>query len=354
MSSHSRSGAESFEVAGRRIGAGAPCYILAEAGSNHDRDIRQAFRLIDVAAAAGADAVKFQHFSADKIAAQTRHPIASADFGRAKNLHALYKSVEMPDGWLPDLVAYSREKKILFLSTPFDEEAVDLLLAAGVPLLKIASFELVHLPLLRHAARTGLPLVLSTGMATLGEIEEALAAVYGEGNRRVALLHCGINYPAPMPTVNLRAMDTLRDAFQVPVGYSDHTLGIAVPLAAAARGASLYEKHFTCDKGLPGPDHAFALDPAELTAMVRGIRDIEAALGSPVKGPIPEEELHRQRGRRSLFAAVDMPAGTVITREKVAVLRPGVGLMPRHLETILGRVVRAELRAHDPITWDCL
>jgi sialic acid synthase SpsE len=343
-----------IDVAGRKIGPGQPCFVIAEAGSNHDRDLGRAKELIDVAADAGADAVKFQSYRADAIAARTTDPIATLEAGGTTTLHELYARTEMPADWLPILQAHAADAGVLFLSTPFDPHAVDELDALGVPLMKIASFELVDLPLLRHAARTGRPMVLSTGMATLGEIEEALAAVRGEGQEDIVLLHCGINYPAPFSSVNLAAMRTMAAAFGLPVGYSDHTLGSTVPVAAVALGANVIEKHFTISNDLSGPDHSFALEPDGLRAMVRAVRDAEAAIGSPIKGPAPDEAVHLRRGRRSLFAARAIAEGEVLALDMIAVLRPGIGVAPKHLENLIGRRTRRAIDAQEPITWDAL
>jgi N-acetylneuraminate synthase/N,N'-diacetyllegionaminate synthase len=250
------------------------------------------------------------------------------------------------------LSVHSKERGIVFLSTPFDEEAADELDELGVPAFKISSFELLHLPLLRHVAKKNKPVILSTGMANLGEIEQAVTAMRSVGLEEIALLHCAINYPSKYENVNLAAMDTMAQAFQVPVGYSDHTSGISVPIAAVARGACIFEKHFTFNRQLPGADHSFALEPNELKAMVAGMRQAEAAIGSPVKTVAPDEVDHLARGRRSLFASVDIPAGTVITSEMVAILRPGVGLAPSLLETVVGRRAQEAIGRNEPITWD--
>lgn len=342
-------------IARQLVGVGEPCCIIAEAGSNHDRKLEQARQLIDVAAEAGVDAVKFQTFSAAKIAARTsaREAQLKDQFRQyGCDLFELYKKLELPREWQSELMTYAQAKRLIFLSTPFDEEAVDQLDELGVAAFKIASFELVHLPLLRYVARKGRPVILSTGMANLGDIEDALQVTYEEGNEQVILLHCAINYPPRFESVNLAAMDTMRQAFQVPVGYSDHTLGLTVPIAAVARGANVIEKHFTINKSLPGPDHSFALNPDELKVMVQSIREAEAAIGSPLKVAAADEAEHLKRGRRSVFARVDIPAGTTITEEMVAVLRPGIGLKPKHLEMIVGRKARRDIEAHEPITWD--
>lgn len=345
---------ESVTIGSRRVGAGAPAYIIAEAGSNHDRKLDQALRLIDAAVEAGADAVKFQTFSAEKIQARTRDRAAYLDslVEKGRSMQDLFRELELPREWHEKLAMSARACGLDFISTPFDEEAVDLLDSLGVPAIKIASFELWHLPLIRHAARTGRPLILSTGMANMGDVEDALEAARSEGNDQIILLHCAISYPPAWKDLNLRAIPTMAAAFRVPVGYSDHSPGHTADVVAVTLGASAIEKHFTIDKSLPGPDHPFALDPRELTEMVRAIREAEASLGSGEKRrAAAEEELYRV-ARRSLFAAVDIPKGTVITREMLAVLRPGTGLKPRYLEVVVGRVARADIRASDPITWE--
>ncbi|HLV10338.1 MAG TPA: N-acetylneuraminate synthase [Halanaerobiales bacterium] len=344
----------SVKINNRYIGDGHPVFIIAEAGSNHDGDLGQAKRLIDVAVEAKVDAVKFQTFTADKIAARTDDEIMKLEdeYDTADNLYDLYKGLELPRKWQKELRDYAQEKGIIFLSTPFDYEAVDQLEELGIPAYKIASFECIDIPFLRYIAKKGKPIILSTGMADLGEIEESLETIYNEGNKQVILLHCGISYPMPVEDVNLAAMDTMGQAFQLPIGYSDHTLGISVPISAVARGAKIIEKHFTLDNNLPGPDHKFALEPDELKAMVKGIREAEAAIGSPIKRHIPVEEIHYHRGRRSIFAVQDIPAGTKITTKMIAVLRPGIGLKPKYYDLVIGRTAQREIKAYEPITWE--
>lgn len=343
-----------IKIANKTIGSGHPCFIIAEAGSNHDRDLGQAKKLIDVAVEAGADAVKFQTFTADKIAANTSHEIMKlgSEYEGVPTLYELYKGLELPREWQGDLAEYAAAKGIMFLTTPFDYAAVEQMEELKVPAYKIASFEVVDLPFLKYIGRKGKPLLLSTGMASLGEIEEALEAVYSTGNTQVALLHCGISYPMPLQDVNLAVMDTLQQAFKVPVGYSDHTLGITVPIAAAARGARIIEKHFTVDRNLKGPDHKFALNPEELKAMVNGIREAEVCIGSPVKKLAESEKIHHRRGRRSIFAKQEIKQGTLITEEMLAILRPGVGLHPRYMDIVIGRKATVDIKANEPITWE--
>ncbi|MFC1917390.1 pseudaminic acid synthase [Chloroflexota bacterium] len=343
---------QKVKVADKMIGEGEPCFIVAEVGSNHDGKLEQAKRLIDIAASSGADAVKFQTFVADKIAARTDDAIAKIDVAGTKTLHDLYRKLELPRKWQSELADYAQSKGIIFLSTPFDEEAVDELDALGVLAFKVASFELVHLPLLKHIARKGKPVILSTAMADLEEIKEAVGAIREEGNDQIVLLHCGVGYPLAMKDVNLAAMDTIRQAFPYPVGYSDHTSGITVPVAAVARGARMIEKHFTVSRNLPGPDHHFAVEPHELEIMVQGIRDAERAIGSSEKKLLDAEVDYCQQGRRSLFSAMDIPKGSMITRDMLSVLRPGIGLKPKHLDMVIGRKAKVDIRAHEPITWD--
>lgn len=346
--------APAFDIAGRRVGQGAPCYVIAEAGSNHDGSLDQALRLIDVAAEAGADAVKFQVFSAETIVWRREDELTRFDFAQCRTAYELFKKNEMPRAWLPTLMRHASHRGIDFLATPFDEQAVDDLCEIGVAALKIASFELNHFPLLRHTAATGMPVLLSTGMATLGEVSEALAVLAQAGCGELGLFHCGIGYPFDLKDVNLRAMGTLAQTFGTPAGYSDHTPGTAVAAAAAALGASLFEKHFTLDRGLAGPDHAFALEPAELRGMVRAIRDVESALGNPVKGPADSELQMRRRGFRSVYVRTPIAQGEVITEDKLMVLRPAAGLHPRHLPRILGGRAARALCPNEPLNWDDL
>jgi sialic acid synthase SpsE len=344
-----------LRIGDRLVGPGEPPYLIAEAGSNHNRDLGTALALIDAAAAAGADAVKFQTFTADALVARTSDPIAVLhdEFSKyGRTVHEMFAAVEMPVGWLPKLREHAISRQITFLSTPFDERSADVLADLELPAYKIASYEVVHLALLRHVARKGKPVLISTGMASLGEIEDAITAVRAEGNDQVAIFHCPIGYPVPAELVNLAVIDTLRQAFGVPVGLSDHSRGTAVPVAAVARGANLIEKHYTLDATQSGPDHDFAVEPHELEALVRGCREAFDAIGEGRKICLPSERLHYLRGRRSLFAAVDIAEGTEITPAMLSVLRPGTGLPPRFLETIVGRRARRAISAFEPIGWD--
>jgi sialic acid synthase SpsE len=342
-----------FTIGQRRIGGSAPTYVIAEIGSNHNKDLALAKQLIEVAADAGADAAKFQTYSGSRIysrKAESKYLSRWTTMTPAE----LLEDISLPRAWHAELADHARSRGIDFFSSPFDRDAVKLLAEVGSPVLKIASGEIVDLPLIRAAAATGLPLIVSTGMATLAEIEDAVTAAEQAGAPAVGLMQCASVYPAPAGRINLRAMDTLRTAFGVPAGLSDHSTGIAIPVAAAARSAAFIEKHITLDRSMPGPDHSFAIEPEELAAMVRGIRDAEAALGDGRKdGPSPEElDENYTLSRRSLIAARDLPAGTVLEPDMVTIKRPGFGIAPKHLEIVIGRTLRADVEADDVLTWD--
>ncbi len=344
----------SIRIADRSVGEGAPCYIIAEAGANHDRAKDLALDLVRIAAEAGADAVKFQTYSAETLYSTKTPRPSYLDAITDKSMHDLIKDLELPREWHGDLYRAASEHGLHFLSTPFDLAAVTELDAIGQPAVKIASFEIVDIPLLRHAARTGKPVILSTGMACLADIEDALHAIYGEGNEQVILLHCAIGYPPAFEDVHLRAMETLRQAFGVPVGLSDHTMTASTALAAVALGACVIEKHYTTDRTRTGPDHPFALEPGELEALVRGVREVEAALGSPIKRHTQAEaELHRL-ARRSVVAACRIPKGATIAAEMLTVKRPGYGVPPKFLDLVVGRTARTDIEADDVITWEMI
>lgn len=340
------------KIGDKLVGEGEPVFIIAEAGSNHNRKLKQAKRLIDVAANAGADAVKFQTFSADKIVAKTSPKAAyMKKVSEKESVYEIFKRVELPREWHRELAEYAREKGLIFLSSPFDEEAVDLLDDLGVPAFKVASGELTNFPLIQYMALKGKPMIVSTGAATIDEVEEAVSVIQGAGNKKIVLLHCVANYPAAPEDVNLLAMDAMKRKFKLPVGYSDHTLGITAPLAAVALGAVMIEKHFTLSRKLPGPDHFYSLEPNELEAMVEGIRVVEKMRGTLTKKPMKAELGIRRLARRSIFAKVDIPAGTVISKEMLAILRPAIGLAPKYLNKIVGHRAKVHIRRNEPITW---
>jgi sialic acid synthase SpsE len=344
----------SFEIGGRTVGGGAPAYLIAEAGANHNRDIAIARELIDVAAEAGADAVKFQVYSGRALYSSKTPRFAHLRGGSEKSPSELLEDIALPRAWIAGLAEHARSRNIRFFATPFDVDAIKELREAGVPAMKIASFELVDLELIAAAAASELPLILSCGMASYGEIDDALDALVRGGGSRVALLRCASLYPAPAQIMNLRAMGTMRTAFGVPVGLSDHSEGIAVALGACGLGMDLLEKHFTLDRAMPGPDHPFAIEPEELRELVAGIRAIEQALGSGrLEGPsaLEAQEMYRL-ARRSLIAARDIPAGTRIAREHLVVKRPGYGIAPKDIDHVVGRVARVDIEADEVLTWE--
>ena len=339
-------------------------FIIAEAGVNHNGDADRALAMVDAAAAAGADAVKFQTFSADKLAAPGAE---KAEYQKREtgdgDQHAMLKALEMSDDLHRRLIARCADRGVEFMSTPFDEEAADLLDGLGMVRIKVPSGEIVNHPFLRHLASKNHPLIVSTGMATMQEIEEALAvlaaarAAHGFAapmTEMVTVLHCTSNYPAAASDVNLRAMRTIAEVTGHPIGYSDHTLGLAVSTAAVAMGATVIEKHFTLDRDLPGPDHSASLTVEELTQLIRQIRDVEAALGSPIKAPNAVELPVRAVVRRSVMARRTLPAGHALTADDLILLRPATGIEPKHFDALPGRVLGTAIEAGQALTWDHL
>ena len=345
----------SVTVAGRVIGAGHPCFVIAEAGVNHNEDLELGKALIRAARENGADAIKFQTYKAERLSTRSapRYWVEPGD-PNGTQFDTFARLDGLDEAGHRELQAYARKLGILWFSTPFDEESADVLESLNVPAFKIASADMTCHPFLEHVARKGKPIFLSTGTATLGEVEEAVRVIRETGNGQIVLLHCTLSYPCPPGAINLRAMLTMREVFpECPVGLSDHSLGIPVPLAAAALGAAAIEKHFTVDKRLPGsPDHHLSVDPAELRAMVEGIRAVEAALGSPRKGPVDAEMAAYRLARRSLVAARLIPRGVVITREMLTYKRPGTGIPPRFLSTVVGRPARVDIVPDQVLTWD--
>ena len=327
--------------------------IIAEAGVNHNGDLALARQLVDVAAKAGADLVKFQTFSADRLV--TAHA-RKADYqtkttNAGESQHSMIRRLELTREMHEVLIDHCKSRGIQFFSTGFDSESIDLLVELGLDRFKIPSGEITNLPYLRHVGHYGKPVILSTGMATLGEIEAALDVLEHAGTSRdgITVLHCNTEYPTPMADVNLRAMLTIRDAFCVAVGYSDHTSGIEVAIAAVAMGATVIEKHFTLDCTLPGPDHKASLEPDELKAMVTAIRNIEQALGDGIKRPSPSETKNKPIARKSLVAACAIRAGEVFTEINLAVKRPGTGLSPMRWDEVIGRKAPHDFAAYDLI-----
>ena len=330
--------------------------IIAEAGVNHNGDLGQALTLVETAAQAGADIVKFQAFRATDLATSTTPKAAyqQRHTGKNESQLAMLQRLELAPGDLRQIAAHCARCGIDFLASPFDLASVDLLCELGVRQIKIPSGEITNLPLLRAIGARGKEVILSTGMANLGEVEAALAVLEASGlpKERITVLHCCSAYPAPFDAVNLKAMDALRQAFQVRVGYSDHTPGVAVAVAAAARGATVIEKHFTLDKDLPGPDHAASLTPDELALLVNSIRQVEQALGDGIKRPQPVERDNRAVVRRSIVASRPIRQGEVFSNDNLTSKRPATGLSPMLWDAVLNRRAPRDFAPDDPITLD--
>lgn len=336
-------------------------FIIAEAGVNHNGSEELALKLVEAAAAQGADAVKFQTFSADKL---VRPNTEKAEYQKREtgegDQHAMLKALEMSEALHSKLFAHCAELGIEFMSTPFDEDAADFLLRLGMKRIKVPSGEITNEPFLEFLAAKGVPLIVSTGMATLDEIQRAVEVVDLARKRagfmeplaeKLTILHCTSNYPAACSDVNLRAMTTIARETGIPVGYSDHTLSLAVAAAAVANGAVVIEKHFTLDRNLPGPDHKASLEPQQLGQFVQQIREVEIALGSPLKQPTPSELPVRALVRRSVTLVRALPAGALVQREDVALLRPGTGIAPREVAAVIGKAVVRDIAAGTTLQW---
>jgi N,N'-diacetyllegionaminate synthase len=334
-----------IEFGDRKIGRAEPCFIIAEAGVNHNGSIEMAHQLVDAAVAAGADAVKFQTFKAEdlSIANAPKADYQRRNEDRDESSFEMLKRLELDLDAHTLLMEYCEQKGILFLSTPFDEGSVDLLNDLGVGAFKIPSGEITNTPLLTYIAGKGKPLFVSTGMSYLGDVETAVRTILQAGNQDFVILHCVSSYPADPCDTNLRAMSTMANAFGCPVGYSDHTMGIEVALAAVSLGACVIEKHITLDRNLPGPDHQASIDPKELVRLVRSIRNVEVALGHGRKEPVASEENTAVVSRKSLVAACDIRAGTELSADMIAIKRPGTGLAPSMFPHLLGSRVRRDI-----------
>ena len=328
-------------LAGCGIGPGHPCFVIAEAGVNHNGDVNMAHHLIDAAAKAKVDAIKFQTFEPEKLAA----PEAPKAEYQVKNMSEEGNQLEMlrklvlPKSAYPELMRHAAEKGVMFLSTPFDEDSADFLEEVKVPAFKISSGDLTNHPFLAHVARKGRPMLLSTGMSSLQEVEAAVSTVNSAGNPPLILFHCVTNYPTDPVDCNLRAMETMRLRFGVPVGWSDHTVGIDISLASVALGADTLEKHFTLDRTLPGPDHVASLEPSELVELVQAIRRVESALGDGRKEPKECEIAIAPVARKSLHWKNDLTGGTTVDATDIAALRPASGISPAKLELYVGRKI---------------
>lgn len=340
-------------INGRRIGPGHSTYIIAEMSANHGQKFKEAVRIIEAAKEAGADAVKIQTYTPDTMTIDCDN-----DYFRIKGtpwdgrtLYELYGEAYTPWDWQPKLKEIANQLGLDFFSTPFDSSAVDFLEAMDVPVHKIASFENVDIPLLRKIANTGKPVIMSTGMATLAEIDEAVRTLREAGNRQLALLKCTSAYPAAPEEMNLRTIPNIAAAFHVPTGLSDHTLIEAIPVAAVILGACILEKHFTLSREAPGPDNAFSLEPQEFKAMVHAVRTVEKALGEIHYG-ISRREIESRVFRRSLFAVRDIKTGERFSLENVRAIRPGNGLHTRHLDDIIEQNASRDIKKGTPLSWN--
>lgn len=345
-----------ISINGRRVGTGHPVFLVAELSCNHGQDFATALELLRAAKEAGADAVKLQTYTPDTLTIDSdaeHFRIGGGTLWDGESLYDLYAKAYTPWDWQPRLKAEAEKLGIELFSTAFDPSAVEFLEDMGVALHKVASFELVDLPLIEKMAQTGKPLIISTGMATFDEIEEAVVAARQAGAKEVALLKCTSAYPAPAEEMNLRAIPHLAEAFGTPVGLSDHTLGWAAAVAAVALGACIVEKHFTLSREHPGPDSAFSLEPAEFRAMVEAVRTAEKALGGVSFGTGGKEARSRSF-RRSLFVVEEIRAGETFSEANVRSIRPGHGLAPKHLKEVLGRRAATDIKRGTPLDWDII
>lgn len=343
----------SFSICKRKIGADHPILIIAELSANHNQNFDQAVQLIKAAKEAGADVIKLQTYTPDTMTINCDKKffrIGKGTIWEGKNLYELYKEAYTPWEWQPKLKRIANDLGIELFSTPFDKTSVDFLEEMDIPAFKIASFELVDIPLIQYIARTGKPIIMSTGMATLAEIDAAICAAREAGCKEIALLKCTSTYPADPAEMNLRTIPHMAEAFRVPVGLSDHTLSVAVPVAAAALGARIIEKHLTLSRTAPGPDSAFSLEPDEFAAMVEAVKITEKAIGE-VSYNRTEKEKDSLVFRRSLFVTRDMIAGEFFTNDNIRSIRPGYGLHTRFLEEIIGRKASRDISAGTPLDW---
>jgi sialic acid synthase SpsE len=342
-----------IKIANKLVGDNCPTFIIAEVGSNHNQDYDLALKHIDAAAEAGVDAVKFQTFKADNhVSTFAEIPEYLTGYD---NIHQLIKTLELKRAWQKPLKEYAESKGLIFFSSPCDNEAVDGLEELKVPAHKVASFDLPDLDLIRHIAKTGKPILLSTGMADWMEIQRAIDVCHEEKNENIILFQCTSLYPAPAELSNLKSMDRMRDLFGVVTGYSDHTLGDLIPIAAVAMGAAIIEKHFTLDRTLPGPDHCFAIQPSEMKIMVDKIRQVELAMGDGSKvGPRAEELDMYSKARRSIHAKIDIKAGDTITSEMLVTKRPGHGIEPFRKKEVIGSIARINIAKDHWIDWSMI
>jgi pseudaminic acid synthase len=345
----------SISIAGRQVGVGHAPFVIAEMSGNHNQSLDRALEIVDAAAKAGAHAIKLQTYTADtitlKVSGGNFHISDETSLWKGNNLYDLYKQAHTPWEWHGPIMARARSLGLICFSSPFDETAVEFLESLDVPAYKIASFENNHLPLIRKVAATGKPMIISTGMATIAELDEAVQAARDAGCRELVLLKCTSTYPASPENTNILTIPHLRTLFGCEVGLSDHTMGIGVAVAAVAHGASVVEKHFTLHRADGGVDSAFSLEPAELAMLAVETERAWKGLGGVVYGPTPSEK-KSLIFRRSLFVAADMKAGDVFTAQNLRVVRPGNGLPPRYYEMMLGRKITRDVVKGEPLRWD--
>ncbi|MCR4943546.1 MAG: N-acetylneuraminate synthase [Clostridium sp.] len=347
---------DKVKIGNKYIGKNEKVYIVAELGVNHNGDMNIVKELIDKASEAGVDAIKFQKFKTESLVTKdspkAKYQEVTTDASESQ--FDMLKRLELNEENLKELYAYAKSKNIEAFATPFDDASVDFLYDLGIKAYKVGSGDITNIPMLKRIAKTGLPIILSTGMSTLGEIEEALEAIRSQGNDDVVLMHCTSNYPSDENDVNLKAMNTMMQAFQLPTGYSDHTMGTAVSVAAVARGAVIIEKHFTLDRSMPGPDHMSSLEPEELKQLVQQIRAVEKALGSPIKKPNKSEYEVKNVAQKSIVSACDIKKGEIISEEMLTCKRPSSGIKPKYFELVVGRVAKKDIKSDTIINIDMI
>jgi len=342
-----------FRVSERAIGPGHPVFIIAEMSANHKQDFDEAVRIIHAAKECGSDAIKLQTYTPDTMTIDSDNEYFKirGTIWEGETLYSLYSKAYTPWDWQPKLKKIADDIGIILFSTPFDKTSVDFLEEMDVPAYKVASFELVDIPLIEYIASKGRPIIMSTGMATICEILEAVEAARRAGAKDIGLLKCTSAYPAPLEEMNLRTISHLAETFNLPVGLSDHTMGIAVPVASVALGASIIEKHFTLSRSKGGPDSAFSLEPGEFKAMVQAVRTVEKALGE-VRYEIGKEEAKSRVFRRSLYIVEDMKKGDILTKENLRAIRPGLGLPPKYYDMLLGKRLNRDIKRGTAVSWD--
>jgi pseudaminic acid synthase len=345
-----------FKIGKRKIGEKNPVFVVAELSANHNQEFEVAARSIEAAKDAGADAVKVQTFTPETITLDCQNEYFQINNGTlwdGKTLFELYKETYMPWEWQPKLKEIAEDLDMVFFSTPFDRSAVDFLEEMDIPAYKVASLEITDIPLIEHISSKGKPIIISTGIATLSDIEDAVDACERMGNDQIALMKCTSSYPAPLDEINLRSIPELAETFNTPVGISDHTLGITVPIAAVALEAKIIEKHFILDSNLGGPDATFSLEPEEFRSMVESVREVEEALGKANYERTGEMEKSREFSR-SLFVVKNIREGDLLTEDNIRSIRPGYGIHPKYFKEILGKRVKSDIKRGTPLRWEII